>query len=90
MVESELAMSECKVNELGQQLTIAKENHADVVRQHQIEIKREREVVIRSIESTSLCVTQYCRSRNFSCVSTFSIWLWFDLYSALKQLLVVL
>jgi hypothetical protein len=43
MTESELALAESKVNELSRLLSLHKDEHIDVVKHHQNEIKRERE-----------------------------------------------
>ena len=44
MAESELALSESKINELGSLLSRAKDETATAGRQHQNELKRVREV----------------------------------------------
>ena len=44
LAESELALSETKVNELSLLLTQAQEDHSHLTKIHQAELKREREV----------------------------------------------
>ncbi len=44
LVESELALSETKVNELSALLSQAQEDHAQLTKLHQTELRREREV----------------------------------------------
>ena len=44
LAESELAIQESKVNELGAILSASKEEQAGSARQHQTDLKREREV----------------------------------------------
>ena len=44
LAESELALSETKVNELSALLTHAQEDHSQLTKIHQSELKREREV----------------------------------------------
>ena len=46
LAESELALSETKVNELSALLSVAQEDHSHLSKIHQAELKREREVCL--------------------------------------------
>jgi len=48
LTESELALAEAKVTELGQLFTKAKEEQVDLIKVNQNEVKKEREVRLSS------------------------------------------